>query len=113
MSERKRSRILTQVLLGGALVGVLVFGAFHATEAGTESTLPAIELFTDVLSKVQTLYVKETNPKDLVYNAIAGMIENLDSHSAFMTPEMMKDMAGMMERMAEMQKRMAEMMEAK
>ena len=37
-------------------------------------------------------YVDETKPKDLIQGAIRGMLATLDPHSAYMTPEMYKEM---------------------
>lgn len=90
--QRYQKSVITQILLGVLLVALLVLGAFRATEAGSETSYPAIDLFTEVFAKVQQLYVKETDPKQLVYTAINGMLTSLDSHSSFMTPEMMKEM---------------------
>lgn len=90
--ERGR-RKFTQPLLGLLLIALLVLGAFKATEAGPpQRSYPALDLFTEVFAKVQNLYVKEVDPKQLVYYAIDGMLQNLDSHSSFMTPEMMAEM---------------------
>jgi carboxyl-terminal processing protease len=45
-----------------------------------------------VLNQVQKHYVDETKPKDLIQGAIRGMLSTLDPHSAYMTPEMYKEM---------------------
>ena len=41
---------------------------------------------------MQKHYVDETKVKDLVQGAIRGMLSTLDPHSAYMTPEMYKEM---------------------
>jgi carboxyl-terminal processing protease len=46
-----------------------------------------VELFSDTLAIVQTDYVDEVKPKDLIYGALKGMISSLDPHSQFMDPE--------------------------
>lgn len=46
-----------------------------------------IELFTDALSMIQLDYVEEKNSKDLIYGALKGMLQSLDPHSQFMTPD--------------------------
>lgn len=51
-----------------------------------------LKIFTDVLGLLQKEYVEETNSKDLVYGAIKGMLETLDPHSAFMPPNVYKEM---------------------
>jgi len=49
-------------------------------------------LFADGLSIVQSQYVDEIKPKDLVYGALKGMISSLDPYSEFLTPEEYKEL---------------------
>lgn len=51
-----------------------------------------IALFGRVINFIEKQYVDEVNTKDLVYGAIKGMLETLDPHSAFMTPEVYKQL---------------------
>lgn len=51
-----------------------------------------LELFVDVLTIVQKSYVKELSAKELIYGAIRGVIDTLDSHSQFMEPDEYKEM---------------------
>lgn len=51
-----------------------------------------LELFQKVLHYVEATYVDETKNRDLIYGAIKGMLETLDPHSVFMTPEVFKEM---------------------
>ncbi|MBI4430717.1 MAG: S41 family peptidase [Candidatus Omnitrophica bacterium] len=58
--------------------------------AGRES-VPALSnlthVFSDALQIVHDRYLREVNPRDLVYGAIRGMIRALDPDSEFLTPE--------------------------
>src|SRR5437867_6208737 len=81
----------------GPLIGIaIVFGVLIGK--GWERTGHAIDqyeelrTFSDVLTAVQKNYVDETKVKDLVQGAIRGMLATLDPHSAYMTPEMYKEM---------------------
>jgi carboxyl-terminal processing protease len=58
---------------------------------GTEE-YKELKVFTEVLSYVKRSYVEEPSTKDLVYNAIKGMLSSLDPHSGFMTQEAYKEM---------------------
>ncbi len=80
----------------GSIVAALVFGIVigkgwertgHATE-----TYEELKTFSEVLTQVQKSYVEDTKVKDLVQGAIRGMLATLDPHSAYMTPEMYKEM---------------------
>ena len=51
-----------------------------------------IETFTSILSIVKKNYVDDVNSKDLITGAINGMLSSLDPHSAFLTPDLYKDL---------------------
>jgi carboxyl-terminal processing protease len=71
--------------------GVLVGKGWERTGHATE-TYEELKTFSEVLTQVQKNYVDETKVKDLVQGAIRGMLSTLDPHSAYMTPEMYKEM---------------------
>lgn len=95
MSQGKRIGNVRIVLVIFAvfLVGVLI-GSAHSQKVSalSNSTYEDLKVFTEVLGLVQKDYVEETNSKDLIYGAIKGMLETLDPHSAFMPPNMYKEM---------------------
>lgn len=51
-----------------------------------------IELFSYALTTVQAAYVEEPTPKDLIYGSLKGMLNSLDPHSQFLTPEDFTDL---------------------
>lgn len=51
-----------------------------------------LEKFSKVLQYIESDYVEERKTKDLIEGAIQGMIDHLDPHSAYMTPEIYKEM---------------------
>jgi carboxyl-terminal processing protease len=79
--------MIALVLLGGVLIGKGWERTGHASE-----TYEELKTFSEVLNQVQKHYVDETKPKDLIQGAIRGMLSTLDPHSAYMTPEMYKEM---------------------
>jgi carboxyl-terminal processing protease len=95
MSQWKRIGNVKIVLMVFAvfLVGVLIgSGQSQKVSALSNSTYEDLKVFTDVLGLIQKDYVEETKSKELIYGAIKGMLETLDPHSAFMPPNMYKEM---------------------
>jgi carboxyl-terminal processing protease len=64
----------------------------HRYMAQANVVYEKLKIFGDVLSAVQTSYVEEPDMDKLVEGAIKGMLQNLDPHSSYLTPDMMKQM---------------------
>jgi carboxyl-terminal processing protease len=62
------------------------------TLAGKDDHFEALKRFSQVLDMVESYYVKPISRKDLIDNSIKGMIEQLDPHSAYLSPEDYKEM---------------------
>jgi carboxyl-terminal processing protease len=95
MFQWKRAGVLKIVLvfLVVFVIGVLVgAGRSQKVSALSNSMYEDLKVFTDVIGYIQKDYVEETKSKDLIYGAIKGMLETLDPHSAFMPPNMYKEM---------------------
>ena len=78
------------VFLGTLVLGVLLGKGWDRTVLATE-TYEELKTFTEVLAHVQKHYVEDVKTKDLVYGAIRGMLSTLDPHSAFMPPDVYKE----------------------
>jgi carboxyl-terminal processing protease len=87
-----------RIILGWALlifiaVSGVIIGRLSVTSASTEGEdYQILKTFTEVMSMVKKHYVEEVNGQDLVYGAIRGMLNSLDPHSSFMTPDAYKEM---------------------
>lgn len=57
-----------------------------------EVTYEKLKVFSEALHYINSSYVKEMDPKKLVYGAVKGMMGELDPHSTFLTPDMFKEM---------------------
>ncbi|MGH7254749.1 MAG: S41 family peptidase [Nitrospirales bacterium] len=92
MEQERRSRpwYLGPVLLLTLVIGVFIGKGTELTGHATE-TYEDLKTFSEVLSQVQKHYVEEVITKDLVQGAIRGMLSTLDPHSAYMTPDMYKE----------------------
>lgn len=79
------------LVLTGLMAGVLVsigHGVF-ADRENTRATLPIEELrtFSDVFGRIKNDYVVDVDDKELIENAIRGMLSGLDPHSSYLDAE--------------------------
>ena len=51
-----------------------------------------IDLFGEVLDKINKEYVDEINQNEVMDSAINGVLQSLDPYSSYMSPEMLKEM---------------------
>ena len=58
---------------------------FPFAYSGVESGLDQLKIMIDVMAKIEDSYVEETQPKELIINALHGMVDNLDEFSEFIT----------------------------
>jgi carboxyl-terminal processing protease len=81
-------------VIGSLLLVLTLSIGGSAVSKGTDNgaTYEQLRLFTEVLSIVQSQYVDEVPPKDIIYNAIKGTLRGLDPHSSFLDPEMYREM---------------------
>jgi len=71
---------------------LLISGSSQDVLAGTKEVYKNIEILSEVLRKIEKNHVKGTDPKELIYGAIKGMVGTLDPHSFFMSPEEYKEL---------------------
>lgn len=73
-----------------AVITFFSFTSFALSEAEKKKVsdlYSQVELFSYVLTTVRSEYVDETDPKNLIYGALDGMLASLDPHSQFLRPE--------------------------
>jgi len=83
-------RTASMVLAGAALGATLTVGQnVLATKDAGSSGLPLEQMrtFTDVITRVKNDYVEEVSDDELFENAIRGMLNGLDPHSAYLNTE--------------------------
>jgi carboxyl-terminal processing protease len=90
-----RYRVLAGTL-AGMVVGVTTSISLNvfAFKQTVESTPPLNELqqFSEVYSRIKESYVEEPKDKELMTNAIRGMLSGLDPHSAYLDEEEFKEL---------------------
>ncbi|HEU4949685.1 MAG TPA: S41 family peptidase [Candidatus Deferrimicrobiaceae bacterium] len=79
--------LVVAVFVGGFVVGDLTTSR-HSAQANIAYS--KLKLFGDVLSIIQSSYVEEVNVDNLVKGAVNGMVQTLDPHSSYLTPDMLK-----------------------
>ena len=91
MFKQRRVAIWTAILIIIAFSAILI-GRLNVSSIAGEP-YEKIKIFAEVLTLIKKNYVDEIkDDKDLIYGAIKGMINSLDPHSSFMSPEAFKEM---------------------
>ena len=85
----KKVVMISAVLL---LLTLSLGGGVASKSNESAATYENLKLFTEVLSIIQSQYVDEVPPKDVIYGAIKGTLRGLDPHSSFLDPEMYREM---------------------
>src|SRR5512138_363790 len=83
---------LAPALLLGVFVVGFVSGDLTTSRHSAQATVAynKLKLFGDVLSVIQNSYVEEPATDNLIQGAIKGMVQTLDPHSSYLTPDMLK-----------------------
>ena len=94
MSTRQRRTRIGVALVLAFVTGIGLSELFEVTKvvAAPKETYDGIETFTNILAIVQKNYVDEVQTKQLIEGAINGMLASLDPHSAYLTPELYKEL---------------------
>ncbi len=66
--------------------------SFEVKALSDDNVYEKLQIFSDVLERVQQNYVKEVDTNELIYGAIEGMLDSLDAHSSFLKPEIYKEL---------------------
>ncbi len=80
----RNKRIFTLIILS-----ILFFGKVSAQD---ETIYDKIDLFGEVLDKINKEYVEEVDQSDTMDAAINGVLQSLDPYSSYMSPKNLEDM---------------------
>jgi len=91
---RNRSQLWTGVVVGTVLGALLFSGRLGVEKVGAvpKESYEGLETFTNILAIIQKNYVEEVQTKQLIEGAINGMLTSLDPHSAYLTPDLYKEL---------------------
>ncbi len=86
----RRNSLIAIVILGASCLA----GGFLGTTLQADAERPEDELrtFSRVLALVEDNYIGETDSREMVKNAILGMLRSLDPHSNYLDPESFTEM---------------------
>ena len=92
MTSRKR---LLTILISAPVIAFTVVGGFlgHAL-ARTDDTYANLRVFQDVVSLIMSNYVEQPNMDNVMRGAMRGLAEGLDSDSAYLTPQQVRQVEG-------------------
>ena len=74
---------------------IILFSLFFISKANAEvekNIYEKIDLFSEVLEKINEEFVEEVDQSEIMDSAIDGVLQSLDPYSSYMNPEMYKEM---------------------
>tara|TARA_Y100001970_G_C14220257_1_gene852209 strand:+ start:99 stop:1235 length:1137 start_codon:yes stop_codon:yes gene_type:complete len=74
------------------LIILLFFFLSKSSASGNSELYKKIDLFSEVLNKINNEYVDEINQSEVMDAAIDGVLQSLDPYSSYMSPEMLLNM---------------------
>ena len=90
LKRRKCSAVVLLLCLGVAVF--LIGQAVTNVSAIPREEYESLETFTNILAIIKKNYVDEVNTKELLLGAINGMLHSMDPHSAYLNPELYKEL---------------------
>lgn len=86
---KRRGILYSSIFLG--FLFILIFTDGFSKDKNDE-IYRHLRLFSQVLRLIESNYVTDVSPKDLIYGAINGMLNTLDPYSSLMKPEEFKEL---------------------
>ena len=89
--KRQQVALVLAAFAGGALVSHLGHAREPALSAGS-SPYKRLRVFARALSYIESSYVEPVGEQKLVYGAVRGMLQSLDPHSSFLSPQEFREL---------------------
>ncbi|MDN5783001.1 MAG: S41 family peptidase, partial [Luteimonas sp.] len=81
------------IAISVAEIGFAEYDVNNTETSATELPLDELRSFVEILNRVKQGYVEEVSDKDLIENSIRGMLDGLDPHSAYLSPQAFKELS--------------------
>ncbi|HVN91812.1 MAG TPA: S41 family peptidase [Candidatus Binataceae bacterium] len=92
MAGIKRNRLVTAMGIALVVCVFVIGDLVRRAQALPDDAYKELQTFANVLAIVQKNYVEPVSTKRLVNGAIVGMLASLDPHSAYLTPDLYRDL---------------------
>jgi carboxyl-terminal processing protease len=93
MNSKKIQHVkLWMVMVAAAVFWTIGAGFFGDLDAKSDETYEGLKIFADVIQLIEKEYVDDVESKELIQNAIQGMVQSLDPHSSLLPPEAFEDL---------------------
>ena len=83
---------LWMVMVAAVVFWTIGAGFFGDLAAKSDETYEGLKIFADVIQLIEKEYVDDVESKELIQNAIRGMVQSLDPHSSLLPPEAFEDL---------------------
>jgi carboxyl-terminal processing protease len=93
MNSKKFQNVkLWMVMVAAVVFWTIGAGFFGDIAAKSDETYEGLKIFADVIQLIEKEYVDDVESKELIQNAIQGMVQSLDPHSSLLPPEAFEDL---------------------
>jgi len=91
-TPKNRHGKLWLMIITTAVIWVIGLGFYQNLPANSKETYKGLKLFSDVIDLVEKKYVDPVDTRQLIYNAIQGMVQSLDPHCSLLPPEAFEEL---------------------
>ncbi len=74
------------------IISISIFCLFNSASFAKNDLYQKIDLFGEVIDKIKKDYVDDVDQVEMIDSAINGVLQSLDPYSAYMSPELFKEM---------------------
>jgi carboxyl-terminal processing protease len=89
-----RTRLLTVLISAPVIAFTVIGGVLGHAMARADETFATLRVFHDVVSLIMSNYVQQPNMESVLRGAMRGLAEGLDSDSAYLTREQVRQIDG-------------------